>query len=193
MPYFSDVYADPNGNTQLENYLAKVRTYLNSIDSMNIAENAGIPLTAIANGTLITAHASRHGAGGADPLPSSSISSSMIIPRAVQAHHLGIGSVMAEHFAKGTLAEVLYRDPSPQTYNDGDVIDPPTGYETDKMQVQVIGLNIQKDGAFDRVRLPIVWSAEPGEAVKCSVYAYDGSSTNKEVKGSLKVIRVCSK
>ncbi len=114
----------------LATFLATLKNTANSMNDANVVSDAGIQLSKIANGTLITAHASRHASGGADPLGAGSVSGAMIQPRSINASHIGIGAVLAEHLGFDSLmSDLMYIDAAPLTASDGATISKPDGYE----------------------------------------------------------------
>ena len=192
MPILEEIYEntdDPN----LESYLAKVRNRINALDDANIATNAGIAKSKIEDGTSIGYHANTHAFGGTDPLGKSSINGPMIAPRALNASHIGMGAIQAGHLSPGALFDNIYFDASPVSYDDGETLAVPDGYEAAKTIPIIVGIDFQKSGGFDRVRLPMTVEAQAGQTVQCFCWAFDGENPNIKISGSIKVIRMAFK
>lgn len=193
MPLLSDTYTDPYGNTTLEEYLALMRAIINGLDNDNVRVSAGIESAKIQNGAMFTAHAARHSAGGADSLGKSAISGYMIQPRSIASHHLGVEAVLGEHIAPGALTAAAYRDTAPVSYAHGAVINAPTGYENSKMDLMLVGFQLDPNVSDNTPQMPIKVYVAPGEAVVCTCKAIDSNLDELQVDatGNVWVIRRC--
>lgn len=193
MPLLSDTYTDPYGNTTLEEYLALMRAIINGLDNDNVRVSAGIESAKIQNGAMFTAHATRHSAGGADSLGKSAISGYMIQPRSIASHHLGVEAVLGEHLSPGAITSGSYRDTAPVTYANGDVINAPTGYENSKMDLMLVGFEMNPLAARNCPQMPIKIYIAPGEAVVCTLGCYDDQPNDAFTPhtGNVFVIRRC--
>lgn len=192
MPLLEPIYNDPD-NPTLTEYLALLRQVVNNLDNDNVRPSAGIESSKIQNGTMFTAHASRHMAGGSDPLGKSSISGYMIQPRVIASHHIGVEAVQGDHLSPGAVTANSYRDTGVVEYDDGDVLDAPDGYENSKMDVMLCGFYIPPNVDDNTPQMPIHVKIVPGEAVVCRAKAVDDdlNRAQTDALGKVYVIRRC--
>ena len=202
MPLFTLTFTPPtaldeDGNVvwtetnkaELNAFLLELKNIINNLDDLNIpAGGELIDLTKIANGSLITSHASRHSVGGADPLKAASISGAMIQHRSINGGHLQPGCIQIEHLGfTDSISDLLYFDPAPLTALDGESIDLPAGYTY--FRPIILGWAVDSNAADAGMNL-INISLTPGvDTYTVSVYA-TAEDAGAQVPGEIYYLRI---
>lgn len=162
--------------------------FINSLDNSNLSASAAIAASKLENGSLLTAHGSRHAVGGADVLPKSSISGAMIQPRCINSEHIGLGAILASHLAPGALISALYIDSAPIDYNDTDVPAAPDGYEDANTICLICGIDFTSSGTpSDAGTRAHKISCVIGQAVQCSCKTEDSETLYKGVISAIRI------
>jgi len=166
--------------------LQDLQNAINHITDDNIDVEAGINPSKIGFSVDMEEHAVRHMSGGADALPSNSISTAMLQPRCVTRDKIGLRAIGAQELDPSAITGLLAFDTAPITYNHGDTIPYIDGIPHDNQYAVLVGFNISSaDSESGIINIEIY--AKIGEAVKCHSFAEDNNGENT---GTVQVIRV---
>lgn len=177
------------GKAELNAHLLEIKNVLNHLDDLNFpAGGEPIDPSKIADGSMLTAHASRHAVGGADSLKASSVCGAMIQPRAINGGHLQLGSILAEHLAfADSIASLIYIDENELTAQNGDTITGPVGYTN--FRVLLLGFSVSSSAEDKGIRQVVISMARGVDsyAVTCYAVSEDESS---QVDGEVYYVRL---
>jgi hypothetical protein len=202
MPLFTLTYTAPTdvddeGNVvwtesnkeELSAFLLELKNIVNNLDDLNFPSGGEeIDLSKIANGSLITSHASRHSVGGADPLKASSVCGSMIQMRSINGGHIQPGCIQLEHLGfSDSIADLFYFDPAPLTALDGETIDLPSGYT--EFRPIILGYSLESGAGDAGMNLAIVQLTPGVDSYTVSCYA-TAEDAGAQVPGEVYYIRI---
>lgn len=159
---------------------------INNITDDNINPEAGINPSKIGFSVDMEEHATRHITGGADPLPSNSVSGSVLLARSITRDKIGLRAIGSQELDPSAITGLLAFDTSPITYSHGETIPYIDGVPHDNQYAILVGFNVSSS-AGDSAMSNITVKVQVGQAVICTSTTEDsGTVTN----GTVDVIRV---